>query len=72
MDVGFGVDPLLILGVLAGSVVLTIVTGAATTWSALSTHLDRKQLIEFCLLTAQYDGLAATLATLKIPLDFPD
>ena len=30
------------------------------------------QLIEFCLLAAQYDGLAATIATLKIPLDFPD
>lgn len=42
------------------------------TWAALSGFLDRKQLIEFCLLTAQYDGLAATLATLKIPLDFPD
>jgi AhpD family alkylhydroperoxidase len=42
------------------------------TWAALSSHLDRKQLIEFCLLAAQYDGLAATLATLKIPLDFPD
>jgi putative ABC transport system permease protein len=38
MDVGFGVDPVLILGVLAGSVVLTIVTGALTTWSALSTR----------------------------------
>ena len=38
MDVGFGVDPVLILGVLAGSVLLTIVTGAATTWSALSTR----------------------------------
>ncbi len=38
MDVGFGVDPSLIVGVLAGSVVLTIVTGAATTWSALSTR----------------------------------
>jgi putative ABC transport system permease protein len=38
MDVGFGVDPVLILGVLVGSVVLTIVTGAATTWSALSTR----------------------------------
>ncbi len=38
LDVGFGVDPLLILGVLAGSVVLTIITGAATTWKALSTR----------------------------------
>jgi len=37
MDVGFGVDPTLVIGVLVGSVVLTIVTGAATTWSALST-----------------------------------
>jgi putative ABC transport system permease protein len=37
MDVGFGVNPLLVLGVLAGSIVLTIVTGALTTWSALST-----------------------------------
>lgn len=42
------------------------------TWAVLAQHLDRKQLIEFCLLTAQYDGLAATLATLKIPLDFPE
>jgi alkylhydroperoxidase family enzyme len=42
------------------------------TWAALSTHLDRKQLIEFCMLAAQYDGLAATMATLKIPLDFAD
>jgi AhpD family alkylhydroperoxidase len=45
---------------------------SAETWSALSTHLDRRQLIEFCMLAAQYDGLAATLATLKIPMDFPD
>ena len=37
MDVGFGVDPVLVIGVLVGSVVLTIITGAATTWSALST-----------------------------------
>ncbi len=42
------------------------------TWGTLSTHLDRKQLIEFCMLAAQYDGLAATIATLKIPLDFAD
>lgn len=42
------------------------------TWAALSKHLDRKQLIEFCMLTAQYDGLAATMATLRIPLDFAD
>ena len=42
------------------------------TWAALSGHLDRSQLIEFCTLAGQYDALAATLATLKIPLDFPD
>jgi AhpD family alkylhydroperoxidase len=42
------------------------------TWTALASHLDRKQLIEFCMLASQYDGLAATMATLKIPLDFPD
>jgi AhpD family alkylhydroperoxidase len=42
------------------------------TWTALAAQLDRKQLIEFCLLAAQYDGLAATMATLQIPLDFPD
>jgi AhpD family alkylhydroperoxidase len=42
------------------------------TWKALASYLDRKQLIEFCLLAGQYDGLAATMATLRIPLDFPD
>jgi AhpD family alkylhydroperoxidase len=42
------------------------------TWSALSNLLSRAQLIEFCTLAGQYDALAATMATLKIPLDFPD
>lgn len=42
------------------------------TWATLSQHLDRKQLIEFCTLAGQYDALAATMATLQIPLDFPD
>ncbi|HYO03422.1 MAG TPA: carboxymuconolactone decarboxylase family protein [Mycobacterium sp.] len=42
------------------------------TWAALASQLDRKQLIEFCMLAGQYDGLAATMATLKIPLDFPN
>lgn len=42
------------------------------TWQALSGHLSKPQLIEFCLLAAQYDGLAATIATLQVPLDFPD
>jgi putative ABC transport system permease protein len=38
MDLGFAVDPTLIGGVLLGAVVLTIATGAITTWSALSTR----------------------------------
>jgi len=37
-NIGFGVDPWLAIGVLAGSIVLTILTGAITTWSALSTR----------------------------------
>ena len=45
------------------------ITGA--TWQQLATHLDRGQLIEFCLLTSQYDGLAATMSALDIPLDNP-
>ena len=42
------------------------------TWSTLASHLNKSQLIEFCMLAAQYDGLAATIATLNVPLDFPD
>ena len=42
------------------------------TWSALSGMLSRAELIEFCTLAGQYDALAATMATLRIPLDFPD
>lgn len=42
------------------------------TWQMLAGHYTTPQLIEFCLLTAQYDGLAATIATLQVPLDFPD
>ncbi|RDH77198.1 carboxymuconolactone decarboxylase family protein [Mycolicibacterium moriokaense] len=42
------------------------------TWATLASHLNRVQLIEFCLLAAQYDGLAATISTLQVPLDFPD
>jgi len=41
------------------------------TWQQLASHLDRRELIEFCLLASQYDGLAATMATLAIPLDNP-
>jgi alkylhydroperoxidase family enzyme len=46
-------------------------TVSAGTWEQLASHLDRRQLIEFCLLAGQYDGLAATIATLDIPLDNP-
>jgi hypothetical protein len=42
------------------------------TWAALSSIYSRPQLIEFCTLAGQYDALAATMATLRIPLDFPD
>ena len=41
-------------------------------WAALSGHLSKPQLIEFCMLAAQYDGLAATISTLQLPLDFQD
>lgn len=43
----------------------------AATWQQLACHLDRPRLIEFCMLASQYDGLAATITTLQIPLDFP-
>lgn len=42
------------------------------TWAILARHLTKPQLIEFCLLAAHYDGLAATISTLQVPLDFPD
>lgn len=42
------------------------------TWAALSVIFTKQQLIEFCMLASQYDGLAATMTTLRIPLDFPD
>jgi alkylhydroperoxidase family enzyme len=41
------------------------------TWQQLAAHLDRRQLIEFCMLAGQYDGLAATMSALEIPLDHP-
>jgi alkylhydroperoxidase family enzyme len=41
------------------------------TWQRLSAHLDRRQLIEFCMLAGQYDALAATMSALEIPLDHP-
>jgi alkylhydroperoxidase family enzyme len=43
----------------------------SNTFDQLSRYLDRRQLIEFCLLTSQYDGLAATISALDIPLDNP-
>ncbi|OBJ06544.1 carboxymuconolactone decarboxylase family protein [Mycobacterium colombiense] len=46
-------------------------TVTTDTWRQLATHLDRRQLIEFCLLASQYDGLAATMSALDIPLDHP-
>lgn len=47
-------------------------TVSQETWDELTCHLDKPQLIEFCLLAAQYDGLAATINTLNVPMDFPD
>lgn len=39
------------------------------TWKALAQHYDERRLLEFLLLVAQYDGLATTLHTLRIPRD---
>ncbi len=44
---------------------------SAEVWQRLASHLNRRQLIEFCLLASQYDGLAATITALDIPLDNP-
>ena len=44
---------------------------SAEVWQRLSNHLDRRQLIEFCMLAGQYDALAATMSALEIPLDHP-
>ncbi len=46
-------------------------TVSPATSQQLAGHLDRRQLIEFCMLTAHYDGLAATISALGIPLDHP-
>ncbi len=45
---------------------------SAETWTALAKLYTRAQIIEFCTLAGQYDALAATMATLQIPLDYPD
>lgn len=42
------------------------------TFDALSTHLSREQIIEFCALAGHYDAIAAILTTLRVPMDFPD
>lgn len=42
------------------------------TYAALSTHLTREQIIEFCALAGHYDTIAGILATLRVPMDFPD
>jgi len=42
------------------------------TFAALSAHFTRQQIIEFCALAGHYDGIAGILATLRIPMDFPD
>jgi len=43
-----------------------------TGWRLLMDHLDRRQLIEFVTLVGQYDALAMTLNTLRVPADYPD
>ena len=42
------------------------------TFADLSAHLTREQVIEFCALAGHYDAIAAILATLRVPMDFPD
>ena len=42
------------------------------TFAALSAQLNRQQVIEFCALAGHYDTIAAILATLRVPMDFPD
>lgn len=49
--------------------ILTTRTLSDEAFAALSKHLDRRQLIGYCLLVTQYDGLAATMSALRIPLD---
>ena len=46
-------------------------TISSATWQQLAAHLNRARLIEFCLLATNYDGLAATITALGIPLDNP-
>ena len=41
-------------------------------WNHLRFHLDQPQLVEFCTLVGQYEALAKTLRTLRVPLDYPE
>ena len=41
-------------------------------YAALTVHLSQPQIIEFCALAAHYDAIAAILAALRVPMDFPD
>ncbi len=42
------------------------------TFATLSAHLTKQQIIELCALAGHYDSLAGILATLRVPMDFPD
>lgn len=42
------------------------------TFAALSRHLNRQQVIEFCTLAGHYDAIAGILAALRVPMDFAD
>ena len=42
------------------------------TFAALARHLSRLQIIEFCALAGHYDAIAGILASLRVPMDFPD
>ena len=42
------------------------------TWQRLAGYFDRRQLMEFVMVVAQYDGLAMWLNTLGVPMDYPD
>ncbi|MCB0939935.1 MAG: carboxymuconolactone decarboxylase family protein [Mycobacterium sp.] len=44
---------------------------STATWDTLAAYLSRRQLIEFCMLAAQYDSLATVISILDVPLDFP-
>lgn len=42
------------------------------TFAAVQAHLTEAQIIEFCALAGHYDAIAGILATLRVPMDFPD